>query len=235
MSGSARYTREGIRVFSRDYEDGVRILAAQRTLVLGTHNRKKAEELVDLLAPLGLELKTLADFSKAIVVVEDGNTFAENAQRKACVQARHLGLWVLGEDSGICVDSLKGKPGIYSARFAHPNASDEENNRHLLAELGNTPPEKRGAQYVCHMTLCDSSGSVRAESEGTCRGRIRFEPAGRGGFGYDPLFEILEYHQTFGQLGPAVKRALSHRGQAMRRLVPSVERLVNSGQWQSTP
>lgn len=200
-------------------------------LVLGTRNRKKAEELLALLRPLGLELKTLADFPKAIDVEETGETFATNAALKACQQATHLGQWVLGEDSGLVVDALGGAPGVLSARFSGPEASDESNNRLLLERLAKTPLEKRTSHYVCHATLSDPQGIVRAESEARCHGRIRFEPAGVGGFGYDPLFEVVEYHRTFGELGPLVKSVLSHRGRALRRLVPQFAALLRSGEW----
>lgn len=200
-------------------------------LVLGTGNRKKAQELVELLEPLGLELKTLADFPQAIEVVEDGDSFAANAAKKATEQARHLGAWVLGEDSGLVVDALGGAPGIYSARFSGPGATDERNNRHLLAQLGDTPLERRTAHYVCHIALSDPRGAIRAQSEGRCHGRIRFEPVGSAGFGYDPLFEIVEYHRTFAELGGIVKAAISHRARAIQRLLPQVQRLLETGQW----
>jgi XTP/dITP diphosphohydrolase len=200
-----------------------------RLLVLGTHNRKKGQELLELLAPHGFELKTLADFPHAVEVVEDGETFAANAALKATQQARHLGHWVLGEDSGICVDALDGRPGVYSARFAGEGASDEDNNRRLLEELGDLPPPRRTAHYVCHVTLSDPRGEVRLEAESQCRGRIRFEPAGNAGFGYDPLFEIVEYHRTFGQLGDAVKSVLSHRSRALRQFVPQLLKLAAEG------
>jgi XTP/dITP diphosphohydrolase len=202
-----------------------------RQLVLGTHNRKKGVELAALVRSLPCEVKTLADFPKAIEVVEDGNSFAANARLKASKQAVHLGVWVLGEDSGLEVESLGGAPGIYSARYAGPDATDDQNNRKLLAELDGLPPARRGARYVCHAALADPAGEIRAESEDYCYGRIRTEPAGEHGFGYDPLFEIVEYHRTFGQLGPAVKRCLSHRSRAIRHLVPSLRKLIESGGW----
>jgi XTP/dITP diphosphohydrolase len=206
-------------------------MAESRTLVLGTHNQKKADELAGLLGPLGIQLITLADVPTALDVVEDGHTFAENAAKKACQQALHLKSWVLGEDSGLAVDALNGAPGVYSARFSGSDATDERNNDHLLQELGDTPLAKRTAHYVCHATLADPLGEVRAESEARCYGRIRFERAGSSGFGYDPLFEIPEYHRTFGELGPRVKACLSHRARAIHALVPQLTRLMASGQW----
>ena len=188
-------------------------------LVLGTHNRKKCLELAELLAPLGWPLATLADFPQAITVAETGDTFAANAALKATVQARQLGAWVLGEDSGISVDALDGRPGVYSARYAGASATDEANNALLLTELAGMSPERRTAHYTCHVVLSDPTGQIIARQEAYCRGRIRTGPAGRGGFGYDPLFEILEYHRTFGELGGAVKSVLSHRARAVRQLV----------------
>ncbi len=203
----------------------------KRILLLGTGNRKKGEELARLLAPHGLLLKTLADIPDAMTVVEDGDTFAANARKKASQQARHLGQWVLGEDSGIEVDALGGRPGVYSARYAGEQATDEENNRLLLDELADLPPPRRTAHYVCCAALSDPGGKIRIEHQGQCYGRIRHEPAGEGGFGYDPLFEIPEYHRTFGQIGPEVKRVLSHRGRALRRMLPEILRLAASDDW----
>ena len=202
-----------------------------RVLVLGTRNRKKLGELVELLAPHGFELRTLDDFPAAIEVEETGDSFAANAQLKATVQAKHLGQWVLGEDSGLAVDALGGAPGIYSARFAGDGATDEMNNRLLLEKLQQFSLDHRTAHYVCSAAVSDPGGQVRATSEGICRGRILEQPAGSGGFGYDPLFEIVECHQTFGELAPAVKAVLSHRSRAMRLLVPELVRLVTSGEW----
>lgn len=201
------------------------------SLVLGTRNRKKGLELIELIAPWGFELTTLADEPRSIEVEETGDTFTANAALKACEQAKHLQRWVLGEDSGLVVDALGGEPGVYSARFSGPGATDESNNDLLLARLGNTPLERRTAHYVCHAVLSDPEGRIRAESEADCRGRIRFERAGSGGFGYDPLFEIVEYHRTFGQLGPVAKAVLSHRARAIRALIPAMMRLVDSGEW----
>jgi XTP/dITP diphosphohydrolase len=188
-------------------------------LVLGTRNRKKGEELVQLLCPLAIRIATLADFPAAIEVEETGTSFAENAALKATLQARHLNHWVLGEDSGLSVEALGGAPGVMSARWSGPKATDASNNARLLAELGDRPPEQRGAYYTCHVCLSDPVGEIVIRAEDYCHGRIRFKAAGDAGFGYDPLFEIVEYHRTFGELGQAVKSCLSHRARAMRKLV----------------
>ncbi len=200
-------------------------------LVLGTGNRKKLGELVVLLRVLEVDLKSLADFPDAIAVEETGDSFASNAALKATLQARHLGHWVLGEDSGLAVDALRGAPGIFSARYSDPGANDDRNNLKLLGELHGVPAELRTAHYVCHATLADPAGAVRADAEGWCQGRLRLECAGVGGFGYDPLFEIVEYHRTFGELAEEVKAMLSHRARAIRRMIPAMMRLIDSGQW----
>jgi XTP/dITP diphosphohydrolase len=201
-------------------------------LVIGTTNLKKGLELQELLAPFGFEVQTLRETGRPILdVVEDGDTFAVNAGKKAAEQARHLGAWVMADDSGLAVDALRGRPGVYSARYAGENATDADNNAKLLAELGDLPLARRTAHYVCHVAVADPRGEIRAESADICRGRIVFEPAGTNGFGYDPLFEVVEYHQTFGQLGPLVKSAISHRARALRSVVPKLLALVGSGAW----
>jgi XTP/dITP diphosphohydrolase len=202
----------------------------ERALVIGTHNRKKGIELAELLAPRGFTVVTLDDVPDAIEVVEDGDSFEANARLKAAQQAVHLGRWVLADDSGLSVDALGGAPGVYSARFSGSNATDEANNHCLLEKLGSTPLEKRTAHYVCHVTVADPTGTIRAESHDICRGRIRFKPAGANGFGYDPLFEIVEYHCTFGELGSHVKRAISHRSRALRAIVPKLAEAWSKGQ-----
>ena len=198
---------------------------AMFTLVFGTNNRKKGIELAELLAPYNVEVRTLADFDKKLDVIEDGQTFLDNARKKAIEQAKFLNAWVIGEDSGLCVNALNDAPGVFSARFAAlvgGNANDDDNNRLLLEKLADVPLEKRTAHYVCTAVLADPSGTVHGETEGHCRGRILFEHSGEGGFGYDPLFEVVEYHQTFGTLPPAVKRTISHRARAMRKLIPVI-------------
>jgi XTP/dITP diphosphohydrolase len=204
---------------------------ATHVIVLGTHNRKKGQELAELFAPWGFEVRTLADFAQPLEVEEDGQTFAVNAALKACRQAVHLGCWVLGEDSGLAVDALGGGPGIYSARFSGPDATDAANIARLLDEMREVPGPQRQAHYVCHATLADPSGCVRAETEAYCHGKITAAPRGSGGFGYDPVFEIVEYRRTFGELGSEVKAVLSHRGRAVRQLLPAGRKLVRGGAW----
>lgn len=204
---------------------------AERLLVCGTGNRKKGAELAELLAPWGFTLQTLADYPQAIEVDESGTSFAENAALKATQQAAHLHAWVLADDSGLVVDALDGKPGVYSARYAGPGATDELNRRKLLEELAGVELSRRTARFVCHVALSDPTGRVRAEASGACHGRIILDERGGHGFGYDPLFEVIEYHRTFGELGPAVKTVLSHRARAIGALLPALVSLAAAGEW----
>ncbi|MBL9092318.1 MAG: non-canonical purine NTP pyrophosphatase [Planctomycetaceae bacterium] len=199
------------------------------TLVIGSGNKKKGRELSELVGPLGIAVLTLADFPRLPPVDETGRTFADNAALKAVGYARQLRHWVLADDSGLCVDALGGLPGVDSALYAGRHGDDEANNDKLLAELGDAPPDRRTAYYVCHVVLADPAGAIRFRTEDYCRGRIVRERDGSGGFGYDPLFEIVEYHRTFGTLSPAVKACISHRARAMRKLLPMLEQLASTG------
>jgi XTP/dITP diphosphohydrolase len=195
-------------------------------LVLGTRNRKKRQEIFEILGDLGLDLQDLSAWPGAPEVVEDGETFEANARKKASELARALHQWVLGEDSGLVVPALAGRPGIYSARYAGKQGDDEANNDKLLAELAMLPPEKRAAYYVCTAAVADAGGNIRAVVEGRCHGVIIRERRGQGGFGYDPLFLIPEYHKTFGELSARVKHALSHRARALAQLRPSLREIA---------
>lgn len=197
-------------------------------IVLGTHNAKKLAELKQLLPAQHVRLTSLAELPEALEVDETGTTFRENAALKATVQALHLGRWVLAEDSGISVDALDGRPGVFSARYAGEPADDAANNQRLLDELQGVPESRRGAHYTCQLCLSDPAGQVRLEGTGYCHGRIAQQEAGAHGFGYDPLFVVPEYHRTFGQLDPLVKRILSHRGRALRPFVPALLQLARS-------
>ncbi len=190
------------------------------SLVVGSGNAHKIAELRALLPQDRVRLTALTELKDAIEVDETGSTFAENARLKAVEQARHLGRWVLAEDSGLSVDALGGQPGVLSARYAGKHGDDEANNRRLLDELAGVPDERRGAAFCCFVCLADPEGNVHIEVDDFCRGRIAHEAAGEGGFGYDPLFIIPEYHLTFAQLGLAVKNVLSHRSRALRKLLP---------------
>lgn len=191
-------------------------------LLIGTTNEGKRRELAELLTPHGLTVRSLRDVGDYPEVVEDGATFAENARKKAAEYARAFSTWVLADDSGLEVKALEGAPGIYSARFAGPEADDEQNNQLLLERLEGVAAEQRTARYWCHVAVADRQGRIVVESSAGCSGRIGETPVGSNGFGYDPLFVVREYHRTFGQLGPHVKRTLSHRARAMRAIVPAL-------------
>lgn len=198
----------------------------QPLLVLGTTNAKKRRELAPLLEPFGIDCRSLGDFSAVIDVEETGQSFADNAALKASQQARSLGQWVLGEDSGLVVDALDGAPGIYSARFSGADSTDAANNRLLLEKLAGVPGPARTAHYACHAAIADPTGKIRATGAGRCCGLITKTAQGAGGFGYDPFFLVPEYHRTFGDLAPAVKALISHRGRAIRALLPIIVRLL---------
>lgn len=195
-------------------------------LVLGTNNQKKLIELRLMLPAAHYSLQSLSEIPNSIDVEETGETFSENAILKATEQAKHLGRWVLAEDSGLAVDALGGAPGVYSARFAGEHGNDGANNAKLLAELAEVPTEKRTARYHCEACLSDPEGNVQITAGGICGGLIRREASGSGGFGYDPLFEVREYHKTFAELDLTVKRAISHRSRALRKFLPKLRRLV---------
>jgi len=190
-------------------------------LVLGTTNAGKLVELAALLAPLGIDCRSLAGLP-AVEVQETGSSFAENAALKASQQACALGQWVLAEDSGLLVDVLDGAPGIYSARFAGVAATDALNNSLLLERLAGRTGVGRAAHYACHAALANPAGEIVATSQGECGGVIASIPHGSGGFGYDSLFIVPEYHRTFGTLSPAVKALISHRARAMRAIIPAI-------------
>lgn len=197
-------------------------------LVLGSRNKKKLRELVELLSDL-VEVVDLSPFPNAPADIEEtGTTFEENARIKATTLAPLLGEWTLGEDSGLVVPALGGQPGVYSARWAGKHGDDAANNAKLLAELARFEGEKRAAYYVSTAALANPAGEVVAVVEGRCWGVIAKEPKGDGGFGYDPLFVIPEYHASFGELSSTVKHALSHRGRAIAKLRPILRRCLGS-------
>ena len=207
------------------------------TLVLATRNRKKGKELAQLVAPpwedhprlARLAVRTLDELRPDLPdVIEDADTFAGNARKKASEVAGALGHWALADDSGLAVDTLGGAPGVYSARYAGEPGDDDANNRKLLESLAGTPDEARGAAFHCHLALADPAGVIRLEASGACRGRIIRELLGPRGFGYDPLFLIPEYHKTFGELSALVKHQLSHRARAFARIRPELDRLIAS-------
>lgn len=201
-------------------------------IILSSRNRKKIEEIAELMLPHGIELRGVSEFPDVPDVVEDADSFAGNAAKKASEVAVRLGEWAIADDSGLCVDALGGAPGIYSARYAGaPNPgtldADEANNQKLLRELSTVTGDRRSAHYVCAVALSDPAGVIRVATEGRCSGRILGDYHGTNGFGYDPLFLVPEYHKTFGELDPAVKRHISHRAKAFERAMPQIARLFS--------
>jgi XTP/dITP diphosphohydrolase len=197
-----------------------------KVLVLATRNVKKRREIEEILSDLGMELQDLSHYPSAPEVIEDGSTFEANARKKASETALAVGQWALGEDSGLVVPGLNGRPGVLSARYAGKQGDDSANNTRLLAELAPLPSDRRAAYYVCTAALADPKGQVHAVTVGQCHGTIISEYRGQGGFGYDPLFLIQEYHKTFGELSPRVKHALSHRARALAQLRPVLWQLL---------
>jgi XTP/dITP diphosphohydrolase len=197
-------------------------------IVLGSRNQKKIAEIGELLAPYRIPVLGVDQFPELADVVEDGDSFAANAEKKARETAIATQRWVIAEDSGLCVDALQGAPGIYSARYAGQQGADAANNEKLLAELAAVPQGQRTAYYVCHAVLADPTGVICASAEGRCCGRILTEYQGNNGFGYDPLFLVPEYHQTFGELAAVVKRHISHRAKAFERLLPQIVRIFET-------
>lgn len=193
-------------------------------LILATRNQKKKRELQEIIADLDLEVLSLDEFPDIPEVVEDGETFAENARKKALIVAEHSGQLALADDSGLEVDAINGQPGVFSARFAGEPCDDERNNRKLLQLLRNVPDEKRTARFRCVVAVAAPDGRV-ATAEGACEGIIGHEPAGKGGFGYDPLFFPNGFNKTFAELTADVKHSISHRGRALAQARGILSRL----------
>jgi XTP/dITP diphosphohydrolase len=198
-------------------------LLQEKTLLLGTGNRKKVLELEVHLQPRGFHLRTPTDFPEPLEVEETGSNFMENARLKAIAQGVARSMWAIGEDSGLCVPALGGAPGVFSARYSGPDATDAANNAKLLAEMQAIGAEDRDAYYVSTIALSDPDGNIVIETMGECWGRILAEPRGSSGFGYDPLFEVREYHRTFAEMGLQVKRAISHRSRAVRAFLRQLD------------
>lgn len=190
-------------------------------LLLATRNQKKKQELQQILNNLDVQIITLDEVPALPEVIEDGQSFAQNAVKKAVETAVASSLPTLADDSGLTVDALNGQPGIYSARFAGENADDLQNNQKLLKLLADVETKKRTARFVCVIALSDASGRVKTV-EGSCEGKIAFEPSGTGGFGYDPLFIPDGFTCTFAELSPEQKNLISHRGKALEKARPLI-------------
>ncbi len=196
-------------------------------LVLATRNAHKVTELRAILAAAGLTLELVgADaFPEVPDVKETGVTFAENALLKAHALARATGLPAVADDSGLCVDVLGGAPGIFSARWAGRHGDDVANLALLLAQLADVPARHRGAHFACAAALALPDGTERV-TEGRLRGTLRYEPAGTGGFGYDPVLTPEGETRSCAELSAEEKNAISHRGLAFRALAPMIGELV---------
>jgi len=188
-----------------------------KELLVASGNKGKLREFGELLQGVVQTILSPADFPGLPEVEEDGDTFEANAIKKARSAAIFTGRPVLADDSGLAVDYLAGRPGVYSARFAGEGASDADNNALLLRELAGVPAERRGAAFHCVIALCRPDGSCQT-FDGMLAGEILEAPRGEGGFGYDPLFLVPEYGQTFSELPIEIKNAISHRGRAMQQL-----------------
>ncbi len=197
-------------------------------IVLATTNQGKAKEFAALLQGLSVEIETLKDYPEIGDIVEDGQTFKENALIKARTVAKATGKLAVADDSGLMVDALDGAPGIYSARFAGEDKNDAKNTAKLLALLQDTPQEERGAQFCCAIAIVLPDGREYT-TEGICRGEIAFAPAGDGGFGYDPVFLVPQWGKTFAELTMSEKNAISHRGKANAQALVILRELIEEG------
>jgi len=194
-------------------------------LLVATNNPGKVKEYEALLKGLPLTLTYPAREGIDIEVEETGSTFAQNARLKAAAYARASGLLTLADDSGLEVDALGGEPGTRSARYAGPGASDEDRYRLLLSKLEGVPWQQRTARFRCVIAVARPQGEVRT-AQGTCEGAIAFEPKGKHGFGYDPVFYMPEHGQTMAELEPEVKNRISHRARAAERVRRILQELL---------
>ena len=193
------------------------------TLVIATGNPGKTVEIRDMLKGYPIDIKNLDDFGPIPPVVEDGDTFDENAYKKASFVSKILGYPALADDSGLVVDALDGAPGVYSARYAGENASDQQRYTKLLEEMkGHT---NRQAAFECVISLAVPTGAALTY-EGRCEGLIAEEPSGDGGFGYDPVFYYPPLKKTFGELSREDKSRISHRGKAMGELKDEFDKVL---------
>lgn len=192
-------------------------------LVVATRNRGKSAEIREFLADFSIEIKDLNDFGPLPEVAEDGATFEENAYKKASFIAKILGLPALADDSGLEVECLGGRPGIHSARYAGPKASDSENNAKLLQELSGQTNRK--ARFCCVLSLAVPTGPALTY-EATCDGVILESPRGNNGFGYDPIFLYPPRNKTFAEMSRDEKAQVSHRGKALREFRDEFDKVL---------
>ena len=190
------------------------------TLILATRNQGKRREIQDMLGS-DIQVLSLDTFPNAPEVIEDGNTFEANAKKKAREIAKYTDLPALADDSGLVVDALNGAPGVYSARYAGKDATDKANNDKLVENLRGIPASQRTAHFCCAMALATPDGRVQT-AEAVWEGRILTTPRGANGFGYDPLFYVPTHNATSAELSSDEKNRLSHRGQALRTILPLI-------------
>jgi len=196
-----------------------------KELLVATRNKKKFQEIKDLLSDLPLKIISLFDYPDCPEIVEDGKTFKDNAIKKALAIADHTGKMTMGEDSGLEVKALGNRPGVYSARFSGEGATDKKNNTKLLRLLKGIPLRKRQARYRCCVAFADPKGIIDAVS-GSCSGLISLSEKGKNGFGYDPLFLISRYKKTFGELDLTIKAKMSHRSRALKKFRKVIEKYL---------
>ena len=185
-----------------------------KRLVVGTHNKGKVREILELLDDLPLEVVSLDAFDSIEDVEETGDTFEANAAQKAMGFAAQTGELVMADDSGLIVDALDGRPGVFSARYGGPGLSDADRYLRLLEELADTPDEARTARFQCAIAMADG-GQTPIAAAGAVEGRIARAPSGEEGFGYDPVFVPDGFDTTFAKLGLDVKQRISHRARAL--------------------
>ncbi len=196
----------------------------KQVIVLATTNKGKTREMQDILKDFPIEIKNLSDFGPIPEVVEDGETFDDNAYKKAAFTAKVLGFPALADDSGLCVDALDGAPGVYSARYAGENATDADNVAKMLEAMKDE--ENRKAAFQCVMSIAVPTGAALTY-EGRCEGVLTREPAGDNGFGYDPLFFFPQFNKTFAQLSLAEKAQISHRGKALKDVTNEMDKILD--------
>lgn len=188
-----------------------------KEVLIATKNPGKAKEFEAIFAARGVQVLTLLDFPDAPDVEETGTTFAENAILKAETISQKLGKAVIGDDSGLIIDALDGRPGIFSARYAGERKNDEENIDKVLSELNGVPEEKRTARFFCALAMA-VPGKETITVEGACEGRILEERRGTNGFGYDPVFYLPELERSMAELSKEEKNSISHRANALKAL-----------------
>ena len=185
-------------------------------ILIATHNKHKLSEMSRILEPMGYEVVTDTDLGFTLTEAEEnGTTFLENARIKAESGCKESGIPCIADDSGLCVDALNGEPGVFSARYSGEHGDDKGNNEKLLLKLKDVHDEKRTARFMCSICVSFPDGS-EITAEGACEGKIGYEYRGNNGFGYDPLFMVGD--KSFAELSAAEKDAVSHRGNALKKL-----------------